>query len=169
MMALHVVASFLVVAAAMGLARMAGGPYRDRVRTLEEWQRLVRHLEPLIVWKQMPLRQALLESARGQARIDPALRRWVAGLDNRDTDFNEAWSTLLTNMPGLWDEDRLVLKDFGRVLGMSDAESQRAELEAAAGELMRLVGEARRRNQQDGRLYPALVSALGIMVVILML
>lgn len=166
---LHVGAASMVLISALGLARLVGRPYHARVRTLDEWIRVIRHLEPLMAWRQWPLGRALVEASRGQSRIGPAVVRWHERLSNPDQSFAEAWSGLLQELPGLWDADRHVLEDLGRVLGASDIQSQRSELQATSLELTRLMGDARRQEAQDGRLYPALVGALGVMVVLMML
>ncbi len=169
MMVFRVVASGLVLFAAGSLARRAGHPYRERVRTLEQWQRLLRHLLPLIQWKRVPLADALEDSVRGQDLLYQPMRRFVQTLSNRDIEFQAAWDAMLLDMPGLWEEDRGVLRDFGRALGKSDVAFQHDQVDAAAAELQRLSDEARRQRAQDGRLVPAMVSALGVLVVILML
>lgn len=169
MMVEKALASALVLAAALGLGRLAARPYQLRVRTLEEWQRLVRHLVPLISWKRMPLAEALSEAARGQPLIRAAMAQFVRRLHDRDGEFASYWAELLKSLPGLWEEDRVCLLELGRVLGMSDAVYQEEHLTAAARELERLTGEARAVRAKDGRLVPVMVSAMGVMVVILML
>ncbi|NMP21161.1 stage III sporulation protein AB [Sulfobacillus harzensis] len=168
-MALKLAAALLVVVAAVGLGRLASRPFRMRVLTLEAFQRLARRLDPFIVIKQMPLASALPEASRGLGLIAPAVTQLVGNLGHPDADVGELWSAMLERVPGLWDEDRALLRDFGRVLGRTDALAQRSELQAVQAELSRLIEEARRKEAQDGRLYPALVGALGVMVVILML
>lgn len=166
---LHLSASAMVLGASVGLGRLAGKPYRTRLRTLEEWQRWLRHLEPLITWKQMPLKEALGQAAEGQPHLRPAVRRLAERLLSPDCDFAESWVTMLNEMPGLWEDDRNVLRDFGRVLGTVDLASERSELGAVGLEVSRLVGSARTMESHDGRLYPALIGALGVMVVLMML
>lgn len=169
MMVLHVLASALILAAALGLARRAALPYEVRVRTLEEWQRFLRHLMPLIEWKRMALAQAVSEAGRGLPHLQPAMERLGEELRDRDTELHTAWNGMLAGLPGLWGEDQPVLSELGRVLGTSDADHQHNHLEAAGREVGRLLEDARRARSKDGRMLPALVSAVGLMVVILML
>lgn len=122
-----------------------------------------------MVRKQVPLARALAEAARGQPLLAPAVAHLVGELGHPDAEPSSSWTRLLERVPGLWEEDRVLLSELGGVLGKSDATAQQAELQALDIELHRLVAEARRKEAQDGRLYPALVGALGLMVVILML
>jgi len=82
--------------------------------------------------------------------------------------MGEAWTALLGSLFGLWDEDRVVLQDLGRTLGMTDSSYQHDHVTATLHELDRLLEDARHQWNHDGRLYPALLSALGVAVVILM-
>ncbi len=169
MTGLKVVAALAVVGAALGLGRLAARPYRARVLTLEAFQRVMRRLQPLMVRNRLPLPSALVEAARAQPLLFSAIESLVATLGNPDADLARQWDQMLEGIPGLWEDDRAVLRDFGRILGRTDAEAQQAELAAVREELSRLTLEARRHEAQDGRLYPALISAMGVMVVILLL
>ena len=168
-MLLKVVAGALVLGAALGMARRASLPYEIRVRTLEEWQRFLRQLMPLIEWKRLALGAAVSEAGRGLTHLAPALGRLAVRLRDRDTQLRSAWDDMLASLPGVWEEDQPVLSELGRVLGTSDADHQHNHLAAAMREVDRLLNEARRAQSRDGRVIPALVSAVGMMVVILML
>lgn len=163
------VASAFVMAATVGLGRLAVTPYQLRVRTLEEWQRLLSHLDPLIEWRRMPLPQALLQASSGQRLLHPAVFNLTRMLERRDEPFDQSWQTMLDELPGLWEEDRRVLADLGRVLGRSDVRYQHDHLQASQRELERLMADAREGRAKDGRLLGALFSALGVMVIILLL
>lgn len=169
MLTLRLVAAGLVIGAAWGLGRQAARPFSLRVRTLEEWRRFLQHLVPLIVWRRIPLREALVEAVRGQPELVGSVSRFVEMSQDPDVDFSQAWVDLLQNMPGLWEADRRVLNNLGLELGMSDAQYQEEHLATAQAELGRLLDEARVKRAHDGRLVPALVTALGVMVVIMML
>jgi stage III sporulation protein AB len=169
MIAVKVMASVLVLASTLGLSQMAISPYQLRVRTLEEWLRFLSHLNPLIQWKRVPLPQALLQAALGQRLLLPALQDLQQELDRREIAFEQTWQAMLSQLPGLWEDDRRVLADLGRALGMSDVQYQHDHLAAAHAELERLLKDAREERSKDGRLLGALFSALGVMVIILML
>lgn len=169
MIAVKLVASALVLGTTIGLARMAGMPFRVRVRTLEQWQQLLRHLGPLIEWRRTPLPQALEEAGKGLSHLGGAMTQFIAQMGQRDADFTEAWGMLLSRQAGLWEEDRAVLTDLGRVLGMSDVSYQHDHLLATHHELERLCSEARMRLDKDARMIVALVGAAGVMVVMMML
>lgn len=169
MMGLKIVAALAVVGAALGLGRLAARPYRARVLTLEAFQRVMRRMEPLMVRHRLPLPSALIEASRAQPLLFPAMQSLVDGLGDPDASLASLWDHMLEGLLGLWEDDRAVLRDFGRVLGKTDAEAQRTELAAVMQDLSRLTLEARRHEAQDGRLYPALISAMGVMVVILLL
>lgn len=169
MISFKLAASLLVLLSALGLARMAGRPYQIRVQTLEQWQRLVRHLMPLIEWRKVPLAQALRDASRGMVFLAPGMASLARRLEGHDGNFLAAWQEMLLGQPGLWEEDRASLADLGKVLGMSEASYQHDHLAAVHADLDRLADSARDRALKDGRLFPALVSALGVMVVILLL
>ncbi|MCY0877717.1 MAG: stage III sporulation protein AB [Firmicutes bacterium] len=161
--------SALVVASTAGLGRLSARPYAERVATLEEWLRLLRRLATLIEWKRMPLREAFGEVARGSPRVGAAVTRFVQELNARDEDFLSVWRRFLDNIPQLWEDDRAVLDELGRTLGRSDVSHQREQLQAAERELERLIAEARWQRQHEGRLGPALLTAAGIMLAIVLL
>ena len=168
-MTLKVAASILVMMAVVGMARLAGRPYQLRVSTLEEWQRLLRHLVPLIEWRRVPLGVALREASHGLRYVHAPMSGLARALEKPDSDFRQAWAAVLEDQAGLWEDDRLALASLGETLGASDVSFQRDHLLAAQADLDRLVGEARLRLSKDGRLFPALISAAGVMVVILVL
>ncbi len=169
MMALRVMGGAAILGATWDLARRAARPYEVRVRTLEEWQRFLRQLMPLIEWKRMALAGAVTEAGRGLTYLEPAMGRLGERLRDRDTELRGAWDHMLLSLPGLWGEDQPVLSELGRVLGTSDADHQHNHLEAAVREVDRLLDDARRARSRDGRMLPAMVGAIGMMVVILML
>ncbi len=169
MMVLKVVGSALEILASLGVSRMASHPYQLRVSTLEEWQRLLRHLAPLIEWRRLPLGKALQEASRGLPHLQGAMVELSRELEKPDTNFREAWDALLRRQAGVWEDDRAALTALGQVLGASEASFQRDHLIAARADLERLMGEARVRLAKDGRLFPVMISAAGVMVVIMAL
>ncbi|MCY0899508.1 MAG: stage III sporulation protein AB [Firmicutes bacterium] len=166
---LKLAGSLLVIGSTAGLGRLSARPYAERVGTLEEWQRLLKRLMTLIEWKRLPLSAALGEAARGSPRLTSVVAHLISELQNRDEEFFMAWRRLLDRVPALWAEDRAVLEDLGRVLGRSDIAHQHEHLRAAEQELDRLIREARWQRVHEGRLGPALLTAVGIMLAIVLL
>lgn len=168
MISVRILAVSLVLIATIGMARMAGSPYRNRLQVLEEWQRLLRHLEPLMEWKLVPLGPALREAVRGQRILEPPILILIEDLQHPDAVLEDLWGTLLASLPELFEDDVIVLSDFGRSLGKSEPHDEKSQLQSVAHELERLISEARYQKSHDGRVFPALVTALGMAVVILM-
>lgn len=168
-MIIRMVAVTLVGVASLGLSRLASYPYHLRVRSLEEWQRFLSHLVPLIGWRQVPLAQAMQNASQGQRLLEQDITEMAQTLASHDMDFATAFESMLCNLPGLWEEDVMVLRDLGRVLGASDTVYQEEHVLAVLRELQRLTQDARERRAKDGRVFPVLVGAFGAAVVILML
>lgn len=168
-MMVKAIALALVLLSTMGFSARAVRPFRMRVRTLEQWQQLVLHLVPLIEWRLTPLPQALMESARGLGQVEPSVVWLTQEISQREAGFFELWQQMLASDPHLWEEDRAVLAELGRGLGVSDVSFQHDHLMATHHELDRLCADARTQWAKDGRMLGALVGAAGVMVVILML
>jgi stage III sporulation protein AB len=169
MIAVKLAASALVLGSCGGLARRAQNPYTMRVAALDQWQKLIRHLLPLIGWQRIPLRAALAQASQGLSTLHRPMQSLAASLLSPDADFGAEWRRMLASIPGLWEEDRRALDDLGQTLGRSEAAHQEDQLNAALAEVGRLLNEARAQKGQDGRLMPALVAASGVLVVILLL
>jgi len=169
MLALKVTGLVVTGGAILGLTRQAGFPYRQRVRVLEEWERALARLVPLIGWRHLPLKDACRLAVKGLPVIGPYWLRMVASLDDREVDFLTAFNTMVDHLPGLWADDRPVLQEVGRLLGQSAAIYQEALLARGLADVSRLLEEARQQSQSDGRVMPALVGAVGALLLILLL
>ncbi len=168
-MIVKAIALALILLSTLGFSARAVRPFQMRVRTLEQWQQLVLHLVPLIEWRLTPLPQALMEGARGRGQVELGVAWLTNELSHGEGGFFELWQQMLANDPHLWADDRAVLAELGRGLGVSGVNFQHDHLMATHHELERLCADARTQWAKDGRMLGALVGAAGVMVVILML
>lgn len=159
----------LILLAVGWLAHRAPRPFRMRVQALQEWQRVLQRLMPLIDWQRRPLAEAFREAGQGATLIGQALEGLAQRLSEHDSQFEEALTEALQAMPWLWREDREALLALGRELGASSADYQAEHLRQAESELIRVLGTAREASRTDGRMLQAIIGAGGLALVILLL
>lgn len=159
----------LAILSTISVAHYLARPYRFRISALEQWIRLLEQLVPAIGWKKLPLQEAFSEASRGYPLLTPVLRKLNQLLNSREMDFFAAFSGALREESWIWDEDRRILEELGRVLGRSSSVYQEDHIKGAISELQRVLQEARGRGLKQARLVESLTSAAGIALVILLL
>ena len=118
----------------------------------------------------VPMEQMLFEAGKtGNARSRQFFDDCRATLSGSHEPFSLCWNTALNNSKlCLTERDKQVLADLGNVLGRYDGENQFAALFEADGQLRELIGDAKARRHDLGRVYGALGAAAGAFFVILL-
>jgi stage III sporulation protein AB len=162
-------AAVCLLCAVAGLMYLAQKPFIVRVAGLEQFERAISRLVPLIGWQKLPLAEAWVRATAGQALLAGSAQWLQRRLARRDIDFATAFGEMVDQLWWVTQDDRLVLAEMGQVLGRSASAYQEEHLRRLADDVSRLLREARVTRQKDGRLYAALIGAIGAAVLILLL
>lgn len=166
--AMRVGAACVMTAASAWGGKMLAGAQARRAETLKEALNGVRRLNVEMLERRMPLREAL-ELCGGA--FEAAARRMEGGAPP-----GEAWSRTAAELHargGLLDSlqegDMTALKRLFEGLGSGGVQAQRLVLNEAAEELECLWGQARRKREEQGRLYASLGALGGLALALLLL
>jgi stage III sporulation protein AB len=163
------VGAVCLVAAAWGLGRMMGRPYRLRVTVLEQGLGLLAQLRPEIAWHHRILVMAFQRASRPYPLWHPMVQTLADQIERHETDFASAFHEAVAEVPGLWQRDREVWDELGSVLGQSAVEYQMEHLHAAEELLMKNLSEAQSQGLKTARMTEILMSCAGAALAILLI
>lgn len=161
-------AACVMTAAGAWGGNMLAGAQKRRADALSQAHSGVKRLEIEMLEKRTPVREAL---AACGGLFEETARRMEGGAPP-----GEAWTAAvkpLSMRGGLLDSlEEGDLTALGRLfggLGVGGVQAQRLTLNEAAGELERLAGQARRKREEQGKLYASLGSLGGLALSLLLL
>lgn len=166
--AMRVGAACVMTAASAWGGRMLAGAQARRAEALKEALNGVKRLNVEMLERRMPLKEAL-ELCGGA--FEAAARQMEGGAPP-----GEAWERAAEALrvrgellDSLEEGDMTALKRLFSGLGCGGLQAQRLVLNEAAEELERLWGQARRKREEQGRLYASLGALGGLALALLLL
>lgn len=166
--AMRMGAACVMTAASAWGGRLLAGAQARRAEALKEAAGGVKRLRIEMLERRMPLREALLAAG--------GLFSSAAGEMEGGAPPGEAWRRAekgLTERGGLLDSleegDRTALMRLFDGLGSGGLQAQRLVLTEAEEELERLQGQARRKREEQGKLYASLGGLGGLALALLLL
>lgn len=169
---LKLMGAMLLLGGGLALGLGAVGELDTRARGLSAMAAALNLLEGELAFRLSPMPD-LLETLAHRAP-QPAAAFFTAcgrGMEHLgERPFEMIWADALAEEPmGLADEDRLVLRELGPVLGRYGLEDQRRAAEAARQRLEAAAERVRECRRREGRAYGTLGLAMGAFVTILLL
>ena len=87
----------------------------------------------------------------------------------KEKSAGEAWEEVIEKTEtSLTDEDKSIIKNFGRMLGRTDLEGQISEIKLVQNFLNTQIEVAEREKQKNEKLYKTLGGVVGLAVVIIL-
>ena len=167
--AMRVGAACMMTAASAWGGRMLAGTQTRRMQALEEALHGVRRLQVEMLDRRLPVKEAL---AACPGALFAAVSRAMEGGSPPGTAFGAAEGSLSARggpLDSLTGGDLAALRRLFSGLGENGVEPQRLRLHESAEELERLLGEARRKREEHGRLYTSLGALVGLAAALLLL
>ena len=168
MAAVRAGAACVMTAAGAWGGNLLAGAQKRRADTLAQAYSGVRRLEIEMLEKRMPVREALSacgglfeETARQMEGGAPPGEAWEAARKKL-----QARGALLDSLE---EGDMTALGRLFSGLGAGGVQAQRLGLNEAAGELERLAGQARKKREEQGKLYASLGALGGLALALLLL
>jgi stage III sporulation protein AB len=169
---LKLMGAFLLAGGAAYLGFSATARLERRVRTLRTLLGALELLERELSFRLTPM-PALLERLAKQTRppVSTFFARCLDGLsDLGERTLSDLWSEALESVPmDLGQEDLLILRELGGILGRYDGEGQGEALALAQARLGQCLTAAAEERTRLGRVYGALGLSIGALLVILLL
>ena len=171
---LNLILYTIIIAAGSGAGYLMARTYENRILHLQDLITALKVLEAEMKYRRDPL--PVLFNRIGQFNSGLAGEFFLHvcnGLKGEFSyDFYGSWLSAVNEVYGdssLTDGDREVLSEVGIELGKTDLSSQQSIFERVYSRLGQKVAEAERDKKTKGKMYQALGTAAGVLVVIVLL
>lgn len=167
---LKVTGCIIIFICCFGLGHLKAFSFRERCRELESILELIRLMELDITYRKEPL----IKTFRRTSGLKPCwfgnvLQSCSHMLGNQNS-LQESWTASIEQWREkcpLEKEDIVILNDFVLGLGKSNSEGQAKIIAPVSARLDANLKKAREREEKLGRMYKAIGTAAGIVIVIL--
>lgn len=153
------------------LGFLKASAFKARTKELEDILELMKILEIQITYRKNTLEKTFNTLGNDKpCWFSGVLQSCSTGLARRQS-LQDAWEHAIgqeENSP-LTEEDMEIIKDLSIGLGKSDIQGQRRILESMGLRLTMQLQKAREAEQKQGRMYKGLGTAIGIVIVILII
>ena len=164
----------MILLAGVGIGQLKAKTYDNRVYHLQELITTLRVLESEMKYRLDPLPELLLRVSRIKKGMSAELLE-TAGLllkDQADRDLSDCWGEAVDTAyreSALNKEDKRIISDLGIELGKTDMESQSGMFQRTFSLLEAQTAEAIEEKKTKGKMYKSLGSAIGALIVILLI
>lgn len=171
---LKLILSILIIAISSGIGYLLSNRLDNRIRHLQELVTMIKVLESEMFYRMDPLPRLLHRIGTERKGLAGTFFVQVyEGLsDSYHYDFYGSWAEAVKKIYGatsLSEQDRKIITEVGIALGKTDLENQKAffsEVYERLGQQLVLANESK---NTKGKLYQTLLTALGVMTVIVLL
>ena len=144
--------------------------YKERCKELENIIEIIKFIELEITYKKEPLSKAFKKACRiKECWFTSVLKESGSMLENNES-LSTSWQQSLSiqeNDCTIKSEDLTIMEDMIIGLGKSSSEDQRKILEHVSLRLSSNLQKARSQEEKMGRMYKALGTAVGIVLIVI--
>lgn len=143
--------------------------YQYREKELKELKNAFHLLETKIRFTAIPLPEIFEEIAKTSSVTTIAELFRKASCQMQEKNAKEAWEIAVEQMEGnLKEEDRRMMKEFGRLLGKTDIDGQMSQIELTKSFLEEQIEKAKLDRKKNEKLYKSLGMVAGLAIVIVL-
>lgn len=171
---LKLILSILIIVISSGIGFLLSNRLDNRTRNLQELITILKVLESEMFYRMDPLPRLLQRIGADRKGLAGSFFVQVyEGLsDSYNYDFYGSWANAVNKIYGatsLSEQDRKIATEVGIALGKTDLENQKAFFTEVYERLNQQLILANESKHTKGKLYQTLLTALGIMTVIVLL
>lgn len=163
-----------IILAGVGIGLLKAKTYENRVYHLQELITTLKVMESEMKYRLDPLPDLFLRISKVKNGMSAALLETAGTLLKNQTarDLPECWKEAVETAyreSALNKEDKRILADLGIELGRTDMESQSGMFQRTLSLLEAQAAEAAGEQKVKGKMYKSLGTAIGILIVILLI
>lgn len=171
---IRLILSLFIIGSSTGIGFLLSKGYENRISHLQDLITLLKVLEADMFYRMDPLPQLLNRIGNSHKELAGAFFVQVCkGLESQNSyDFYGSWTSAVGEVystSSLSEKDREILSEIGISLGKTDLSNQRSFFSQVYERLGQQIIEAVEIKKTKGKLYQTVMTALGVLTVIVLL
>ena len=159
----------VILCASTGIGLLVSKKYKDRVIELREFRNALNILENKIKFTYEPLTEIFNQiSQEKSSKIEEIFENMTYKLEFENVKYS--WMDAIQEADiSITQEDKDILKELGKVLGQTDADSQVNEIEVTESFLNMQIEKAEEARKKNQKMYKTLGVVVGLVFVIILI
>lgn len=168
---LRYIVLLLIISGSTSIGFLLSRSYTDRVKELRELSNLINMLKNKITFTHMPLGEIFedLSKVISNKRISNVLKNVSKNIKQKS--FENVWNEAIDKerkFLNLKNEDIILVKSLGNLLGKTDIEGQISELNQFSNMLNFQIQKAEEESKKNEKMYKSLGTIIGLVIVIIL-